>query len=109
MGAHLARRVKVVAADTVSPEKSTGCYGGLVTAGAESKVVAQLSTQVKQQCGVDLKDVTTWYKFLELQYRDSHPTVFFLPALWEAGAELKAVPQASEETVEAEEEYEEEV
>eukprot|EP00756_Hemistasia_phaeocysticola_P042411 Hpha_TRINITY_DN16969_c2_g6::TRINITY_DN16969_c2_g6_i1::g.52038::m.52038 len=84
-------------------------YGGQVAADNEVEVCAGLSDLVKTQCGVDLSSVTTWIKFVEFHYKDRVPTVFYLPALWEASGALKAVSQAKEEEKTVKESYEEEV
>ncbi|KAJ9468561.1 hypothetical protein DIPPA_30384 [Diplonema papillatum] len=77
-------------------------YGGLIQGGESSEDIPQkLVDMVREQSGLDLSAVTTWYKFLEVNYADTPvPTVFYLPALWEVSSELVMTPLVREDEIE---------
>merc|ERR1712203_612646 len=107
-GKHPLKRTDLIAGNRLGETRCIMAYGGLVKKGSDAKMTKELCALVKAQCGLDLSAVSTWYKFLELQYRDGNPTIFFVPVLAELSEGLKVVPQATEEKTEVEETYEEE-
>eukprot|EP01062_Namystynia_karyoxenos_P084006 TRINITY_DN9799_c1_g3_i1.p1 TRINITY_DN9799_c1_g3~~TRINITY_DN9799_c1_g3_i1.p1 ORF type:complete len:614 (+),score=285.85 TRINITY_DN9799_c1_g3_i1:222-1844(+) len=106
---HVIKNIELIAVNDIGREpRRIQAYGGLVKKGTDAELIKGLCEIIEAQSGLDLSGVSTWIKFIELQYRDVNPTVFFAPALWEAAGSLKVLPQATERTVEVEEEYEEE-
>lgn len=107
-GKHVLKRTDIIAGNRLGETRCIMAYGGLVKKGSDGQQVKGLVKHLKGQCGLDLSPVSTWYKFLQLEYRDGNPTVFFVPALWELTGDMKIIPQATEEKKDVEEEYEEE-
>merc|ERR1712232_390470 len=99
----MGKRTDLIAGNRLGETRCIMAYGGLVKKGNDAAMTKGLCKLVKEQCGLDLSSVSTWYKFLELQYRDGNPTIFFVPVLAEMGGDMKVIPQASEEKTEAEE------
>eukprot|EP01062_Namystynia_karyoxenos_P056846 TRINITY_DN47766_c0_g1_i1.p1 TRINITY_DN47766_c0_g1~~TRINITY_DN47766_c0_g1_i1.p1 ORF type:complete len:605 (+),score=272.32 TRINITY_DN47766_c0_g1_i1:92-1816(+) len=110
---HILRRVELIGGAYLGEESRNICaYGGVVLKGSEAQILQQMIRMVRDQCGVDFSDMPTWYKFLELDYGDAGPTVFYVPAIWEYSeerrAQIKFVPQVQEERERLTEEYEDE-
>eukprot|EP00756_Hemistasia_phaeocysticola_P029334 Hpha_TRINITY_DN16226_c2_g11::TRINITY_DN16226_c2_g11_i1::g.15139::m.15139 len=108
---HLLRRVNIVAGTRFADEgRSVVAYGGVVLAGNECQVITQLIKHVKDQSYLDLAPVKTWIKWLTIEYSDTGPTVFYVPALWELDSaqreKLIMIPQCAEEVDTVEEKYE---
>ena len=85
---------------------AVSCYGGRTNATNDAEAVQFLMSTVRDQCGLDLSNVVTWYKFVEFQYstKAGNPTtVFYLPALWELSDDLKVVAQGLDEEIQHEE------
>eukprot|EP01060_Flectonema_neradi_P003241 TRINITY_DN12079_c0_g1_i1.p1 TRINITY_DN12079_c0_g1~~TRINITY_DN12079_c0_g1_i1.p1 ORF type:complete len:628 (+),score=178.66 TRINITY_DN12079_c0_g1_i1:183-2066(+) len=105
---HILSRVSLYAAK--QPTGGLQGYGGICTNGTDTEVIQQLVSKVKEQCGLDLSDVETWYKFVEMEYTAPlRNTVFYLPALWELNSELSLHSAATEEEVQVEETVEPEI
>ena len=105
---HVLSRLSLYAAK--QPAGGLQGYGGVCTSGTDSEVIEQLVAKVKDQCGLDLSDVETWYKFVEMEYTPPlRNTVFYLPALWESQSDLFLASAATEEEIEIEEIVEPEI
>eukprot|EP01062_Namystynia_karyoxenos_P079090 TRINITY_DN8274_c0_g1_i2.p1 TRINITY_DN8274_c0_g1~~TRINITY_DN8274_c0_g1_i2.p1 ORF type:complete len:560 (+),score=263.82 TRINITY_DN8274_c0_g1_i2:111-1790(+) len=83
-------------------QQVTEAYGGPATGTTDKALTTALQKHLKQQAGVDLSKVKSWNKLVELKYEGGKSTVFFAPALHEAGGELEFKHQSNAKTEEKE-------